>query len=106
MRFVPQVFDDGSRFGRTYDFGDNWEHEVLFEGCLRASPGARYPICLEGERACPPEDVGGTGRYAEYLEGLGDPNHEEHAEHLEWRGPFDLEAFDAEATTKRTRRGR
>ena len=44
---------DGSRFGfiYQYDFGDNWVHEVVFEGCLRADPGQWYPLCLEGERA-------------------------------------------------------
>src|SRR4051794_6858769 len=49
-----------SRFEYEYDFGDGWLHEVLFEGRLRAEPGKRHPLCLEGERACPPEDVGGV----------------------------------------------
>ena len=64
---------DGKRFGfrYQYDFGDNWQHEVVFEGCLRTETGQRYPLCLEGERACPPEDVGGVWGYAEYLEALG-----------------------------------
>lgn len=98
---------DGRRFGFTYqyDFGDNWEHEVVFEGCLRAESGQRYPLCLEGERACPPEDVGGIGGYAEYLDALADPNHERYQEFLEWRGPFDSEEFDAGKTTKLMKRG-
>jgi len=98
---------DGSRFGfiYQYDFGDNWEHEVVFEGCLRADPGQRYPLCLEGERSCPPEDVGGVWGYKEYLEALADPNHEQHQEFLDWRGPFDPEEFDAVETTKRMKRG-
>ena len=52
---------EGKRFSfdYEYDFGDGWEHEVVFEGCLRAEKGTRYPLCVEGERACPPEDVGG-----------------------------------------------
>lgn len=40
------------RFDYKYDFGDGWEHEVLFEGCLRAEKGGRYPLCLEGKRSC------------------------------------------------------
>lgn len=101
------VPEEGKRFQfeYEYDFGDGWEHEVLFEGCLRAEKGARYPLCLEGERACPPEDVGGTRGYQEYLDAMADPEHEEHAEYLEWRGPFDPEGFDAEAATKMMRRG-
>ena len=93
------------RFDYEYDFGDRWKHNVLFEGCLRAEKGTRYPICVEGERACPPEDVGGISGYCEYLEALEDPEHEEHGEWLQWRGPFAPEAFDAQAATKMMRRG-
>jgi hypothetical protein len=98
---------DGSRFRfeYEYDFGDGWEHEVLFEGCMHAEKGVRYPLCLEGERACPPEDVGGTDGYREYLEAMADPQHEEHDPFMEWRGPFDPEAFSAEEATKAMRRG-
>jgi hypothetical protein len=42
------------RFRYEYDFGDSWDHEVLFEGVVRAQPRVKYPLCLEGERACPP----------------------------------------------------
>ena len=93
------------RFEYEYDFGDSWWHEVLFEGCLRAERGGRYPICVEGERACPPEDVGGTWGYEEFLEAMADPNHERHEEYMGWSGPFDPEAFDAAKATKRLRRG-
>lgn len=44
------------RFKYEYDFGDGWEHEILFEGCPAPEKGKKYPLCLEGERACPPED--------------------------------------------------
>ena len=106
-RLSSVVPEDGKRFRfeYEYDFGDGWEHEVLFEGCPRAEKGARYPLCLEGERACPPEDVGGTHGYQEYLEAMADPDHEERSDYLGWRGPFDPEAFDAEAATKMMRRG-
>ena len=60
----------GKRFGfeYQYDFGDSWKHEILFEGMVRAEPGGRYPLCLEGARACPPEDVGGVWGYQAFLE--------------------------------------
>jgi hypothetical protein len=92
-------------FEYEYDFGDGWRHEVLFQGCLRAERGKRYPVCVEGARACPPEDVGGTGGYKEYLEAMADPEHERHEEFLGWRGPFDPEAFDPVKATKRMWRG-
>ena len=88
-----------------YDFGDDWEHEVVFEGCLKAEKGQRYPICMEGKRNCPPEDVGGVWGYAEFLEALADPNHERHEDLVEWGGDFDHEEFDVEMTTKAMRRG-
>ena len=103
-KIVPH---DGKRlsFQYEYDFGDGWEHEVLFEGFLPARKSVKYPLCVEGERACPPEDVGGTGGYDEYLEALADPKHEEHDSYMEWRGPFDPDAFDAKAATKEMRKG-
>jgi hypothetical protein len=93
------------RFLYEYDFGDGWEHEVLFEGCLKAEKGGRYPLCVEGERACPPEDVGGVSGYAEFLKAIADPKHERYDEFVEWAGDFDPEEFDAAKTTKAMRRG-
>jgi hypothetical protein len=94
------------RFEYEYDFGDCWSHEILFEGRVRADAGGRYPVCLEGARACPPEDVGGTGGYTDFLEAIADPDHERHDELLNWvGGKFDAEAFDPAAATKRMKKG-
>jgi Plasmid pRiA4b ORF-3-like protein len=93
------------KFEYEYDFGDGWQHEIIFEGCLKSVKGLRYPICLEGENACPPEDVGGVGGYAEYLEAIADPEHDQHKQLLVWRGKFNPKRFDAEKTTKKMRRG-
>jgi hypothetical protein len=96
----------GFRFEYKYDFGDSWKHEVLFEGMVQAEPGGRYPVCLEGARACPPEDVGGTWGYEDFLAALADPSHERHEQYQEWIGrEFDAEHFDAATATKRMRRG-
>jgi hypothetical protein len=93
-------------FEYLYDFGDSWLHEVLFEGCLKANPGQRYPLCLEGERACPPEDVGGTSGFEDFVMAIADPEHPEREENLTWAGgSFDPETFDPERTTKRMIRG-
>jgi hypothetical protein len=87
-----------------YDFGDGWRHEVLFEGHPKPEKKRAYPWCLEGERACPPEDCGGPFMYPEYLEAITDPSHERHEELLSWRGPFDPESFDAKKATRVMRR--
>ncbi len=60
-------------FKYEYDFGDGWKHEVLFEGRPPLEKYRKYPLCLEGEQACPPEDIGGVWGYADYLEALADP---------------------------------
>lgn len=95
-----------SRWIYEYDFGDGWRHEVLFEGFPPADPKAKYPLCVEGERACPPEDCGGPWGYADYLAAIRDPRHEQHEEMLEWRGPFDPSAFDVKKATKEMRKGK
>lgn len=87
-----------------YDFGDGWRHEVLFEGFPPKDPKVKYPLCLEGKRACPPEDCGGPWGYANFLDVIANPKHEEHAEMLEWSGPFDPEAFDAKKATREMRK--
>jgi hypothetical protein len=86
----------GTTFRYVYDWGDNWEHELLLEEILMPEPAVTYPRCLAGERRCPPEDVGGIGGYADYLEAMFDPNHKEHEDMMMWRGPFDAEEFSAE----------
>ena len=97
----------GKRFSfkYEYDFGDGWKHEVLCEGSPPLEKGKKYPLCLEGERACPPEDVGGTWGYAEYLEALADPKHERHEEFMEWSGPFDPDDFDPKKATRNMKKG-
>lgn len=89
-----------------YDFGDSWEHEVVLESCSEPVAGRRYPVCLDGGRACPPEDVGGTWGYGEFLEAIRDETHEEHENMLTWAGGrFDPEEFDPALATKRMRKG-
>lgn len=89
-----------AKFRYTYDFGDNWQHEVLVEKVVPPEEGRAYPACIDGKRACPPEDVGGPWGYMEFAEAIRDPEHEQHEEFLEWRGEFDPEAFDLEAVNK------
>lgn len=93
-------------FRYTYDMGDNWEHEVLFEGVCEPAPKSKYPVCLEGERACPPENCGGDAGYHHLLCVLHDPEDEEYDEMLEWvGGKFDPEKFDPKQATRRMLKG-
>ena len=90
------------RFIYEYDFGDSWNHVVLLEKILHPAPGVQYPLCLTGKRACPPEDVGGVWGYANFLEAIGNADHPEHEELLEWHGgEFDPEAFSRDEVNRR-----
>jgi hypothetical protein len=99
---LNQLFSKpGVRFKYEYDFGDSWGHSLLIEEILPAEKGKSYPVCLKGKRACPPEDVGGSWSYANFLDALVDPSHPEHGEYLEWvGGEFDPEEFDLEAVNE------
>lgn len=89
------------KFTYEYDFGDNWEHEILVEKVLEPEAGVRYPFCLDGRRACPPEDCGGVWGYEEFLEAIRDPKNPEHDSMLEWvGGEFDADEFDLDAVNQ------
>lgn len=94
---------DGSplRFAYVYDMGDRWEHDILFEGRVDGVPST---ACLEGARACPPEDCGGVGGFEYLLEILGDPDHSEHLDFVESMGNYDPADFDPQWATARMTR--
>jgi hypothetical protein len=98
-----QFIRPGISLTYKYDFGDGWEHDVLLEGILLAEPRLKYPLCLGGARACPPEDCGGLPGYAHLLKVLKKPGQPEYEEVAEWLGknhakkywPYDPARFDA-----------
>lgn len=92
---VLRAIGEHRRFSYEYDFGDSWEHEVVVEDFVRTPRGLKHAVCLDGQNACPPEDCGGVGGYAELLEVLADPEHEEHDHLMGWvGGAFDATFFD------------
>ena len=92
---LDAIASQGTSLGYLYDFGDGWEHEIVVEDVRAGSSDIEVPACVDGRRACPPEDCGGPGGYGQFLEILADPSHPERADYLEWMGrSFDPEAFD------------
>jgi len=90
----------GGRLRYTYDFGDGWEHDLVVEEILPPD-SVPHAVCVAGRRAGPPEDCGGVWGYAELLDILGDPEHPEHAERLDWLGyQHDPAAFDKDAINR------
>jgi len=89
---------------QPYDFGDDWRHAIEIEKTLPAEEGVRYPRCVKGERACPPEDCGGPYGYPYFLDKIQDPEHEEHEDALEWvGGEFDPEELDLDEVNEELR---
>jgi hypothetical protein len=88
----------------TYDFGDEWRHTITVQEVVPVSKEMRYPVCLDGSRACPPEDCGGIFSYGFLLETLGDPASDNYDETAEWLGEFDPDSFEAKAATRAMRR--
>ena len=87
--------DVGSHFVYEYDFGDSWDHELIVEQIFSHQKEVQYPLCMDGKRACPPENVGGGGGYAEFLVAIRNRRHPEYAGWMEWvGGKFDPEAID------------
>jgi pRiA4b ORF-3-like protein len=91
---------DARCFDYVYDFGDNWHHIVVVEDRLpHAGVAPSLVHCSDGANCCPPEDVGSSYGYAEFLEAIADPAHEDHDQFLTWvGGHFDPKHFDLDAT--------
>jgi hypothetical protein len=86
----------GFQFSYEYDFGDSWEHLITVEDILPDDGTLKgFAECIDGKRACPPEDCGGTPGYADFLDTISDPESEEYTSMIEWIGRvFDPESFD------------
>ena len=83
------------RFLYVYDFGDNWRHDVIVEEVRDGDEDTEYPAFVDGARRAPPEDVGSTDGFMEFLEAVFDVGHAEHARMLEWcGGAFDPDDID------------
>jgi hypothetical protein len=108
VRLDEVLTGNADRMRYTYDFGDDWEHDVVAEQTLTAEPGQAYPRCAAGKGACPPEDCGGVWGYARLKEILADSSHDEHEDMLDWLGldsgeDFDPHEFSAADTDARLR---
>lgn len=104
---IDQTLAGARKINYVYDFGDNWDHTLTIERTFQADAHDRpttVPDCIDGRRACPPEDSGGPWGYANLLAILADPSHPEHADRLEWHGgPIDPDAFDPAGFTENLR---
>jgi hypothetical protein len=105
---LNEVLETGvTEFEYLYDFGDGWTHRIIVEPATRGGEPGPSPLCLAGENACPPEDVGGPHRYAEFLSAMVDPLHEQHRDLLRWiGGVWDPRGFDLNRANRDLRQPR
>ena len=94
------VHSDGREFMYVYDYGDQWRHNLTVEEIFEPEPDLRFPVCVAGERACPPEDCGGVGGYDRLIDTLNNPS-DYSRDRIDWIGDFDPERFDLEAINRR-----
>ena len=99
--YLNRLLDVLDPFTYRYDFGDDWQHLIIVEE-IDDAPGedpAGSAWIIDGARACPPEDVGGTPGYLHFLETLQNaPDSEEARELRDWAGgDFNPELFDRHA---------
>src|SRR5258708_6375369 len=91
---------EGDSMVYLYDFGDKWRHGVVLEKTVQSDAPTK-PVCLAGERRCPPEDVGGVSGYQEFLEVIFEPGHDEFTHFRGWAGgTFHAEEFDMMAVNE------
>ncbi|WP_151670368.1 plasmid pRiA4b ORF-3 family protein [Nitrincola schmidtii] len=87
-----------------YDLGDAWSHRITLEKMLPLIGQQSADIlCLNGENACPPEDVGGIEGYKNLITVLEDRSHPDFEEMRDWIGfdHFDPSYFNLAATNTR-----
>jgi hypothetical protein len=91
---LEKIFTGGIKsFQYEYDLGDDWVHEITLIRQIESEE--TKPGCIDGARACPPEDCGGEQGYYNFLVALADPDNEEHESTLEWvGGNYDPNFFD------------
>lgn len=91
----------GSTVIYEYDFGDGWIHNIKLEKIAENLAEIKYPICIDGSMACPPEDCGGISGYEHLLKVVKNSKHPEYKEMVQWLGKvFDPEAFHLQKVNK------
>lgn len=101
VRLSEVLRKTGTKLIYTYDLGDSWEHAIVLEKQLPVDPIASYPVCTDGQLACPPDDCGGIPGFYDLVEAIADPNHKQHKELRDWLGyDFDPLAFSIDSVNQ------
>jgi len=102
---LDKIFSEKIKsFLYEYDMGDGWLHDISLLRVVESGEEKKI-TCIDGRRACPPEDSGGPGGYTHLLEVLLNSEHEEYDDMIEWlEREFDPEYFDIDKVNQRLQR--
>jgi len=98
--FISDYIKEGKVIKYSYDFGDSWQHEIIFENII-LDYDKNYPFCIEGTGDGAPEDVGGISVYEEYLEIMRNISHPEHESMKRWADSQRYRKFDIDFVNRR-----
>ena len=105
FRLFDILTEDNPALYYEYDFGDGWEHKIILDEVKILDKPYGKPVCIDGARQCPPEDVGGVHGYYELLEAMKEPSSFDYKDFVRWLGkPFDPDQFDADKISKLLKR--
>ena len=90
---IDDFLETVKTFTYTYDFGDDWTHEVRIEAVLE-DYDKDCPCVVKFKGDTPPEDCGGICGYYELMEALNDPKNPDHEEMKDWYGETPHSAYD------------
>jgi hypothetical protein len=102
IRLGELLTEENMQLEYEYDFGDSWLHQITLKKIETIPANHRLPItCLDGQMACPPEDVGGIPGFEHFCEVMKAPQHSEYEELKNWfGGKFKARSFDLDAVNE------
>ena len=81
---VDKYFDKIEKLEYTYDFGDNWIHDIQIENVVESEEKLKNPVCLKAKMASLPEDCGGPWGYEDLLDVINNPKDERYKDMKDW----------------------
>lgn len=81
---VDKYFDEIEKLEYTYDFGDNWIHNIQIENVAESEEKLKNPVCLKAKMASLPEDCGGPWGYEDLLDVINNPKDERYQDMKDW----------------------
>ena len=87
--------EPGATIRWDYDLRCGWEHDLKAETIEVSATGMRYPMCVNGSRACPPANCGGATDFNKLLTALDNPGQPEGDDLIYWLPDgYDPTVFD------------